>query len=218
MLNNKKFLTISIILFLICIGLSINFPNDYTLGAKASVNNIPITKDSGINYKGVIWLFFFVISLYFLAKAIKKYKARIIILAIIISAVSPPYLTYAYQNTIATGIYAISYESQNSECNFDKVNETTLHGVCELNFKNYSSKAVHFNVDFYDKYPFEEEVQMLSLMKIGAPYSVNLAGNETKRVKIETDIDLSKMKHHIDGGGSNDVHIMISSGDKTRKL
>ncbi|MFB7142192.1 hypothetical protein ACFCYN_21435 [Gottfriedia sp. NPDC056225] len=218
MLKNKKFLYISIILFLISIVLSINFPNDNTFGAKASVINIPMTKGSGINYKGVIWLFFFVISLYFLAKALKKYKARIVILAIIISALSPPYLTYAYQNTIATDIYAISYESQNSECNFDKVNETTLHGECELRFKNYSSKDVHFNVEFYDQYPNEEEVHMLSLMKKGGPYRVNLAGNESKKVKIETDIDLSKMKHHIDSGSSNDVHIIISSGDKTRKL
>jgi hypothetical protein len=50
------------------------------------------------------------------------------------------------------------------------------------------------------------------------PYVVNLRGNESKRVVIETDIDVSQMESHIESGSTGAVHILIKSGDKSREL
>lgn len=50
-----------------------------------------------------------------------------------------------------------------------------------------------------------------------ASYEVQLKGKERKRVVVETDIDVSQMEKHIDGGESTYVSIIIKSGDITRK-
>ncbi len=97
-------------------------------------------------------------------------------------------------------------------------NETTLHGACELPFENFSGKPTQFNIEFYERYPFEDDVQMKSLLNNDAPYAVTLRGKERKRVFIETDIDVSHMEKHIHGGESKFVAIIIKSGDRTRKL
>lgn len=51
-----------------------------------------------------------------------------------------------------------------------------------------------------------------------APYKVRLNGKERKRVIIETDIDVSQIERHIDGGESKNVSIIIKSGRIIRKL
>ena len=59
---------------------------------------------------------------------------------------------------------------------------------------------------------------MVSLMNNNAPYRVKLRGNGTKRVIIETNIDISKLENQIDGGEATDVNIIIKSGRSSRKL
>jgi hypothetical protein len=59
---------------------------------------------------------------------------------------------------------------------------------------------------------------MLSLMKKNAPYKGKLGRNESKVVKIVTDIDVSNSKKHVDYGETTEVHMMISSKGKSRKI
>lgn len=92
------------------------------------------------------------------------------------------------------------------------VDETALQGECELLFENYSRNDVHFDIDFYD------EEKMLSLMNNDAPYEVKLKGKERKRIRIETNIDVSQMENQIDVGQTNLVNIIMKSGEKSRKL
>jgi hypothetical protein len=107
--------------------------------------------------------------------------------------------------------------SDGSKCSFKMVNETTLHGGCELPLENYSKNDVQFNIEFYE--PYKDDVQVISLMNNNAPYKVRLKGRERKHVKIETNIDVSKMKNHIDSGVvTGEVNIIIKSEGKSRKL
>ncbi|XRG80579.1 hypothetical protein V5E38_09890 [Rossellomorea sp. GAMAL-10_SWC] len=218
MLKNKKFFYLSIILFLTSMAFNFTFPNDDTLGAKFSVNNIPITKESGLNYVGITSVLLLIASFYFLSKSLKKFRLRIILIALFFSVSTPTFLASAYQKTIATDIYAVSYDRNKSKCSFEMKNETIMHAECELPFKNYSNSDVLFTIDFYDKYPFEDEGAMLSLMKKNAPYKVKLGRNESKVVKIETDIDVSNIKKHVDNGETTEVHRMIKSKGKSRKI
>ncbi|MFE3577336.1 hypothetical protein [Lysinibacillus sp. NPDC059133] len=89
---------------------------------------------------------------------------------------------------------------------------------CELPFENYSRTSNQFTIEFYERYPFEDDVRIVTLMNNDAPYEVKLRGKERKRVIIETDIDVSQMENHIDGGQANYVTIIIKSGEITRKL
>lgn len=55
-------------------------------------------------------------------------------------------------------------------------------------------------------------------MNNNAPFEVKVEGNERKTVKIESNIDVSKMENHIENGSSSGVNIIIKSVEKVRKL
>lgn len=195
------------------------FPNDYPYGETIITEfKIPIQSVNGIRYAGIASLILLILSLYYLWKSLRKYNSRFIVLAILLAIFSPKFLVESFQKIFATGIYAIKYEPNKSKCSFDMINEKTLHGVCELPFENYSRNDVQFNVEFYDKYQLEDDIQIVSLMNKNTPSEVKLRGKESKTVKFEADIDVSKMEKHIDGGGATEVNIIISSLDKSRKL
>jgi len=219
LIKDKRLICIALVPFFISIALNFPFPNKNPFGEVVfSVLNIPIKSVSGFQYVGITSLLLLISSLYLLVKSLKKYRVRWVLVAIMVAIFTPPFIASTFQKTIATGIYAISYESQESICNFEMKNETTLHGVCELPFENYSRNSNQFTIEFYENYPFEDDVQMISLMNNDAPYEVKLRGKERKRVIIETDIDVSQMEYHIESGQASYVAIIIKSGEKTRKL
>ena len=195
------------------------FPHKNPYGeAVISALNMPIETVNGFHYLGIFALLLFFAGLYFLAKALKKYHIRYILLAVILTMVLPMFLVNSFQKTLATGIYAISYEENTSNCRFETIDENTLRGKCELTFENHSKNEVQFAITFYDRYPFEEDRQMISLMKKGAPYKVAIKGKARKLITVETDIDISKMENHIDGGEAREVNIIIVQGKKKRNL
>ncbi|WP_077304621.1 hypothetical protein [Terribacillus halophilus] len=77
---------------------------------------------------------------------------------------------------------------------------------------------MQFTLDFYEEHLFDDDTPVVSLMNNDAPYNVRLQGKESKVVKIQTNINVSNMKKHIQGGGASEINIIIKSGDKTRKL
>ncbi len=194
-------------------ALNFPFPNENSFDAKSIMLNITIsTIHEGFRYIGIASLVLLILGLYFLGKSLGKYHVGFIVIAIIIASILPPFLAKSLQKTFATGIYAINYERDKSDCRFDMTKATTLHGVCILPFENYSKKDVQFTVELHD------ELEMVSHMNKNAHYDVKLSGKESKVVKFETNIDVSKMKNHIDSGQSTDVNIIINSGNRSRKL
>ncbi|MGG3468665.1 hypothetical protein ABES02_14435 [Neobacillus pocheonensis] len=219
MLKNKKFLILALILLIVSLILNFPFPHEYRYGESLmSVFNIPITTVNGPSLVGIASFSVFIAGLFFLAKSLTKYQGRLVLLAILISTIAPTYFAELFQRTIATGIYAISYNHDESNCRFEMTNKTILHGECELPFENYSKDDDQFSIEFYEEYAFENDVPILSLMNNNAPYKVKLRGKESRRVKIETNINVSKMPHHIDSGEANGVNIIIKSGKNHRKL
>ncbi|MFB6804219.1 hypothetical protein [Peribacillus butanolivorans] len=140
-----------------------------------------------------------------------KYHARFVWIAIILAFSIPHVAASAFQKTLAKGIYAISYESESSSCSFEMTDETTLYGICELLFENYSNHEVQFTFDFYEK---EDDLSMLSLKNNHVPYKVKVKGNERERVKIEKKIDVSHIKNFVGEGESAFMSIIIMSGEK----
>ena len=200
-------------------ALNFPFPHENPYGqAVVSALNIPIKSVNGFHYVGITSLLLLITSLYLLVKSLKKYHGRFVLIAIIVSVFAPSFIASTYQKTLATGIYAISYQIDESICNFEMKNETTLHGICELPFENYSKNNTQFNIEFYEHYPFEDDMQMASLMNNDAPYEVTLRGEERKRIIIETDIDVSQVEKHIEMGEAMFVTIIIKSGESIRRL
>ncbi|MEH7238526.1 hypothetical protein [Bacillus sp. JJ1562] len=219
MIKNKKILYLALILFIASLVLNFPFPHERPYSKTvASVLNIPVQSVNGLEYVGIASLVLLFASLYLLSKSVKKYNRRVVWLAIIIALFAPPMMASAFQKTFAKGVYAVSYEREMSNCQFEMIDETILHGECELPFENYSRDDVQYTIEFYEIDGFEEDIQMVSLMNNNAPYKVELKGNERKMVKIESNIDVSKMESHIEQGWSSYINIIIKSGEKTRKL
>lgn len=218
-IKNKRLLLIAFILFIASMALNFPFPHDYQ-GAleKSAIFNITITTLDGVNYIGVFTLLLLIASLYLFGKSLKRYHARSVFTAILLFMLLPVFLVPSYQKTFATDIYAVSYDRNSSQCEFTMNNETQLIGVCELVFKNHASSDVQFTINFYEKYWFENDKRMLSLMNNDAPYEVELRGKQRKKVKIETVIDVTDLENHTDGGNATDVHIIINSEKGSRKL
>ena len=219
MMRNKKMLYLALILFVASLVLNFHFPHESPYGETvASVLNIPVQSVNGLQYVGIASFALLIASLYFFTKSVNKYHGRIVLLAIIIAMFAPSLIASSFQKTFATGIYAVSYERDWSNCRFEMIDETTLRAECELLFENYSRNDVQFTIEFYEKYYFENDVQMVSLMNKNVPYVVKLKGNERKMVKIKSEIDVSNIENHVESGSSTGVNIIIKSGEKVRKL
>jgi hypothetical protein len=219
MIKNKKLFMASIILFVISMAMNFPFPHEYPVGdERITVFTIPINSADGIYYKGVFNLFLLILGMVFLHRSLEKYHLRSFFAVIIIVSLLPPFLAETYQKTLANGINAVSYIKDESECKFEMTGKNTLKGICELPFENYSNDEVSFTIGFYDKYLFEEDVKMVSLMSSGEPHSVHLLPNETKLVRIEKEMDVSQIPNLVTNGESVYISIMIQSGEKIRKL
>ncbi|WP_404328684.1 hypothetical protein [Mesobacillus maritimus] len=153
-----------------------------------------------------------------LVKGLEKYKKRLVFATILIFMLLPNVLTSFYQKTVVTDIYAINYELGSSECNFKKINNKTVNANCDFTFTNHSRDEVQFAIEFYEEHWYEESVRTVSLMNLDGPYIVELKGNETKRVNIESDIDVSGQGIQFDSASATLVNLMISSEKGKRKL
>lgn len=216
MITNKKMFYTAIILFVTLLILSLPFPNEGYLGETIATDfNIPVRSEGGISYIGFSFFFIFFTSLFLLNNSIDKYNTRAILMAVLIAIFGPSSFVSLYQKTFATDIYAVSYDGDMSSCNFHMIDKNTLQGECMLPFKNYSSNDVKFSIEFYEEY---DDFQFVTVMNNNGPYEVELKGNQRKTEKIESNIDVSKLKEHITGGSAMGVKIIMKSGKKMREL
>ncbi|MCM3226129.1 hypothetical protein [Terribacillus saccharophilus] len=219
MIKSKKMLWIALLLFVISTVISFPFPHTSPYGETIlSVFNFPIRTVNGLNFIGVFSLTLFIASLFFLIRSLKKFHKRAVLVAVILVIVLPQLIVSAYQKTFAAGIDAVYYNGENSNCEFEMVDASTLSGECNLSFENYSSDEVQFTLEFNEDYYSEDDVPMVSLLNNKAPYEVELGGREKKVVKIKTDIDVSNMENHVEGGSASVINIIIKSDEKIRKL
>ncbi|WNF24963.1 hypothetical protein [Mesobacillus jeotgali] len=219
MIKNKKYLILAITFFFISMALNFPFPHEYPAGQEMSVAlGFPITTMDGLSYIGIAGLVLFIISLFFLVKSLEIYHKRMVLIAIVLVGLLPLELVNAYQKTFATGIYAIEYERGESNYTFEMKDETTLYAICHLPFENHSNETVQFNIEFYEKYLFEDDYPMLSLLNEGAPFKITLHGKESKVITIETEIDLTKLERGGLSGQGWGINLMIVDGEKVRKL
>jgi hypothetical protein len=218
LIKDKKFFYTALILFFVSVALNLPFPDKILYSDTVILFNTPIKTLNGLNYIGIISILFLLFSLIFLVKSLNKYHIRFALIVILIATFFPSFVVSSFQKTIATGIYAISYDDHGSNCDFKMINRTTiLHGECQLPFENHSKNDVQFYIEFYE--PYKDDVQMSTLMNKNGPYKVRLKGKEKRRVKIETDIDVSKVKNHIESGEmTGGINILMKAEGKSRIL
>ncbi|MGO4890025.1 hypothetical protein ACJ2A9_19950 [Anaerobacillus sp. MEB173] len=63
---------------------------------------------------GIFSLLLVIVSLFLLSSSLKKYRGRFVLIGFVVIMGGPVFLVSIFQQTVATGIYAISYDRQAS--------------------------------------------------------------------------------------------------------
>ncbi|MFJ7736641.1 hypothetical protein ACIQ2D_09875 [Lysinibacillus sp. NPDC097287] len=218
MIKNWYCFGVAIVLWLICMWLTMPFPDALNIERGVSVLNVLIKTKDGYQIEGLLTILLLSICLYFLIYGVKKHQIFWSLALIVSFVFVPSLIVNAYQNTLATGINAVSYDIDKSDCRFKLEDDYTLKGTCRLPLQNLSTEEVTLNLEFYETYWYEDDVRSVSLMNAGLPYEVKLKGKQKKWVRVETLIDVSQLENHIEKGTVSGVHIIINGGGKIRRF
>lgn len=216
-IRSKVALISSVITLGICMYLYFPFPNNVMLEARSTFMSFPIRNQDGYILLGIIGSVLFIIAMILLVIGMKKYHFRTIVIVVIVYAILPNPLITMYQETLASGITAISYDG-NGKCNFEYVSEDLLNGECNLVLHNRSNEAVSFELEFLDSFFMEDEVRMESLMNLAVPYRITIEANRKKSIHLKELLELSDVPKHIEGGQSFNIHFKLIDGETIRTL
>jgi hypothetical protein len=216
--RNYKKLYIAIAIFILVMIVNSPFPHDVPFSAGSSwIMNIPINDSDGFILSGLILLAILCVGIYLLATSLEKYRVRLVFLALVLYSLLPLFTINVYQNTLASGIYAIDYDIDSSDCQFERLDDKRMGISCNLLFENLSDDKVNFDFRFITEPFFEEKFKLVPLMNVDAPYHVSLQGQETKVVRIQTELNAPRL-NGFSSGGSSQIHIEIFQGNKMRRL
>lgn len=217
MIKNKKYLIASCLILIICMSLYFPFPNHQMIFERMTFMSFPISDQDGYNVLAIIGSFLFIFAIVLLVKGISKYHIRTVIIVLFSYSLLPLGLVMLYQETLADGIGAISYDGKGT-CDFEKIEEDEFTGECNLLISNHSGEPVTFQIEFLDTFFPGSETRFTSLMNENGPYTVTIKANREKSVSLEEVLDLSDIPNHVDGGSSMEVHFKIKDGDKERVM
>ncbi|WP_068672129.1 hypothetical protein [Oceanobacillus sp. Castelsardo] len=217
MIRSKVALIISAIILCICMSLYFPLPNNVMIEAQSTFMSFPISNHNGYVFLGILGAIMFIIAMILLVIGMKKYHLRTLIVVVIVYSLLPNFLITMYQETLASGITAISYGSDGN-CNFEYVGEDLLDGECTLVLHNRSNEDVSFELEFIDSFYTGVGVRMESLMNLAGPYIVTIEANQKKPIHIKELLELSDVPNHIEGGTSFDIHFKLNDGEEKRIL
>jgi hypothetical protein len=222
MIKSKKLFYLSLILFFIFMILNFPLLNQALHGeATSSTLSVPMTTGGKFIGFGIFKLVLLICALILFTISLKKYKGRGTVVALLIIMILPTVLANTYKKTLATGIYAVSYEKDASACTVSKIAERKMLMECELPFINYSNKGNEFSIQFYESFGMDESdpyVNLLALFNRNGPYKVKLLKEGSQTVKIRTEIKVSEKEEIIDGGEFHMLDIILTSDGKRRHL
>ncbi|MCM2674549.1 hypothetical protein [Alkalicoccobacillus plakortidis] len=213
MIRNKWLFFISIVLFIIFIFMRIPFPNVYRLGT--SGDGILLFRLYFVS--DVLYLLFFMITIYLFARSLSKRKVILSIVVIILMAVIPHNVVKGYQYTFANGIDAVSFDPDESSCEIDTIDEDNLEVNCNLVLKNHSSKDVELMLNIYEPLFMQDEVSLL--FELEDEEAITLMSRATHQIEINKTI--TKYYDGFSGYSNSSFNIQnlhIREHNKTRDL
>lgn len=217
MVKSKLALISSAVILCICMSFYFPYPTNKTIDARASFMMLPIRDQNGYVVLGIIGSILFVLAMILLGIGLKKYRVRTMIIVVLIYSFLPTLLITMYQETLAKGIAAISYDGSGT-CQFDHVSEDLLNGECSIVLHNRSSEPVSFEIEFLDSFFPEDEVRMESLMNLNGPHRFTIEGNSEETIEVKALLDLTDVPNPISGGTTTNIHIKLIEGEDIRIL
>jgi hypothetical protein len=174
---------------------------------------------TGFQYASNTWGIILLIGLFALYKSLNRHRLKLTILATFIIISGPGHMVEAMQKTVLPGMYAVSYDAENSTCIFEmNKKETILTGTCDLSFENHSSKPVLFEVALDKRAFFEDEQPFLQMMNKPRPYTVTLEAKGYQTVEITSSVKVADLPAELYIGEMNGFHVNIYQNGKKRYL
>jgi hypothetical protein len=216
MIRNKAAFIASIGILCMCMYMYFPFPNNEMLDVRTTFTfmSFPIYQD-GYIMLGVIGSVLFIIAMMLLFFSVNKYHFRTLGVALVIYTLLPNLLITTYQETLANGIMAISYDG-NGTCDFEDVNKDILNGEASLNIHNRSNEDVTFELEFLDSIFYYHDERLESLMNLNGPYKITIEANNKETIQLKEMLDVSDVPKHITGGTSNNIHFILTDGETKR--
>ncbi|UTE78592.1 hypothetical protein [Rossellomorea sp. KS-H15a] len=215
MIENKNYLIASGMILILCMSFYFPFPNAPMVYKRMAFMSFPIQDQDGYNVLAIIGSFLFIFAIVLLVIGLSNYHIRTVMVVAIVYSLLPFGLIKVYQETVADGINAISYNGKGT-CDFEKIEEEEFTGECNLLISNHSGEPVTFDIEFLDTFFPGSETRFTSLMNENGPYTVTIEANRKKSVSLKEVLDLSDIPNHVDGGSSTEVHFKIEDGSKER--
>lgn len=217
MVRSKAALISSALILMICMCLFFPFPNNELFNASSTFMSFPITNKDGFIMLGLIGAVLYITAIILLIVGLKKYHFRTILLVIIVYAIFPKLLITIYQETLASGIYAISYD-ENGYCNFESLDQGFMNGDCHFIIHNRSNTPVSFELEFVDVTIWNDDVRMESLMNVNGPYHMMVEANRKKSIELNEILDVYDIPNRIEGGSTSGIHFQLIDGENARVL
>ncbi|WP_280769564.1 hypothetical protein [Salipaludibacillus daqingensis] len=213
LIQNRKKFWVGVTLLLITTVIVLPFPHNKSLGESLLLAiGIPpfsnMENYSGFHFVGIGTFILIIISLTYIARSLSKWKGRIIILTIIFMSSFPPVIVDTIQSTVASGIYAISYESGRSQCLFElEGGETEAEIECSIFLENQQNKAIDFELVF-QKTRYDDFETYARLNQEG-PYYFTLSPRESRYFQFNRKVDMSGEEVYSMSGRTNHVEIIL---------
>ncbi|KML28460.1 hypothetical protein [Priestia aryabhattai] len=221
----KRSLLIKGLIFLLAVFiLNIPFPNSAPLiNSVFSFLGLPIYGNeetmTGFYYANNAWAIILLISLFLLYKSLNRHRLKLTILAAFIVTSGPGFMIEVMQKTVLSGMYAVSYDAENSNCTFEtNKRETILTGNCKLSFENNRSKPVTFEVAIDKRAFFEDEQPFLQMMNKPKLHTITLESKGYQTVEITSYVKVADLPSKLYIGEMNGFHINIYQNGKKRYL
>lgn len=205
----RPFFYAAIAFYIASFMLSLPFPNDMNVYATLSVLTVPLYTTDGIYMQGVGSILFLVASIFCFVQSVEKFKAAAAIIPLVVYLVLPSIAIPMYQAYFAEGMYALSYEEEQSGCQLTALSEAELQLYCELNMQNYSDEDVTAQVEFIQTKE--------SAFNGQAPYTITVPANIEGIVTVDEKL-VNEAAQLPYTATLNDMSIRLMEGDKKRTM
>lgn len=215
MIKNRTALISSVVLLAISMALYFPYPNNKLIGAGVVFMSFPVQNADGIVWKGIFGSILFLVGMALLIYGLKKFYVVFAILVLFAYALLPGYLIKGYQQTLASGIGAVSYDND-GKCAFDTLEDTRMTGKCSLTLKNHSKEPVTFELEFIDSIMSTNDARMESLLNIEGPYVITIEGKHEEFIQLDEVIDVADVPNHFYSGSTSVINFKLIEGNKER--
>ncbi|MGG1366720.1 hypothetical protein ABE322_13110 [Priestia megaterium] len=224
MIRERSLLIKGLIFLLAVFILNIPFPNSAPLiNSVFSFLGLPIYGNeetmTGFYYANNAWAIMLLLGLFALYKSLNRHRLKLTMLAAFIVISGPGHMIEAMQKTVLPGMYAVSYDVENSNCTYKRnKKETVLTGTCDLSFENHSSKPITFEVALDERSYFKEDSPFLLMMNKPMLHTVTLKPKTYQTVEITSSVKAADFPSKVFMSEVNGFHVNIYQKGKKRYL